>query len=641
MSERDGIGLHEDSEAMVTELTGLEITVGETKKRKRGSSMVRRDDCQVAVGERLYKRVLLSLGKPSYVLGLSANSLRPDNRIKLRLILKKLVRQHDWVAASGVLSVLLNGTQKESCPAANRFKYWVFMKLVQHMEGDYLNATSIDRVFSAWMSRIGSNGSHRRRSGPMEEDRIAVQLESILLHFREGDVEGELNNATSLVQEYKFESYPMFNMIIGMIFYQLWYSSISEDMQLEDSNQMYCTIPSDMEAYHPNSVVASGFVSDIGGSEGCNSVFSDDANVSLKCGSETSIMQHKQVFAGNGMNLDEEKIHTEDDVNQFSKSYPGDFQHRGLYANSADEVSSDHHGEFGLPILGNLDLWLRPLQADDSELDKVIRDGQYNEAVKYLSRAASSTPPILAALLPLVQLLLIRYDCKEALDMLENFCDNSSASLPHRLKSCILERIDPNNAVLLSRCYEDTLKSDPTCNQSLAKLVSLHHQGIYDSASLLEMIALHLEAATGEKTTWKELALCFLRASQQEEDQLSGIHGNGSEVPKQHSISFPRVPSFLINGVSGKSWRLRCRWWMNKHFSKSMLASEINAGDAQIVAYKAACASHMYGSEAKYAVEAFCYVCKQSDRESILFLKEHMRKAIGLNQTFSGKNLKK
>ncbi|CAN1793976.1 hypothetical protein LINPERHAP1_LOCUS20170 [Linum perenne] len=573
MSESDALSLDEDKDNQELALHGPENAVVESKKRNRNLSRMTDNDLQIKIAERQYKRVLLSLGKPSYVLGLTLRSLRPESRIKLRTLLRKLVRLHDWRAASGVLSVLSRDPQKQSSADIYRFKYWVFLKLLQHMEGDYLSPTTIDSIFDAWMASIGVNVSHRRRTNSMLEDQFVLRLESILFHFMQGDVEEERQNVRSLTQEREFEDHPMFNMIIGLMFYQLWYSGISENMQLEHPNQMHHALPLDMEADHTHSdVSASGFGCSAGDSEGNSVAFSETK--SLRCGSDTSVMKNKEVLDGNGIDSHNENIKAE-------------FQPRGFYVDSADEASYDQADNvYSMPDLPTL----------------------------------------------------------EALNVLDNFCINSSASLPHSLKSCILERIDTDNGDLLARCYEDALKSDPTCNQSLARLVTLHELGIYNSQRLLEMIATHLDASdTVENDTWKELASCFLRVSQLEEDNMSGCHyvsGDKPETQQQQqqqrcSVSYSRIPGFLIHGVSGKSWRLRCKWWMNRYFSRSMLASDIEAGDLQRLAYKAASAAHMYGRDAGYVVEAYKYIDKESsDRDLTVFLKEHMRDCIAFYQHF-------
>ncbi|CAN1235086.1 hypothetical protein LINPERPRIM_LOCUS4396 [Linum perenne] len=629
LSERDALSLDEDEDNQELALYGPENAVVESKKRDRNLSRMSDNDLQIKIAARQYKRVLLSLGKPSYVLGLTLSSLRPESRIKLRTLLRKLVKLHDWRAASGVLSVLSRDPQKQTSADIYRFNYWVFLKLLQHMEGDYLSPTTIDSIFDAWMARIGVNVSHRRRANSMLEDQFVLRLESILFHFMQGDVEEERQNVRSLTQEREFEDHPMFNVIIGLMNYQLWYSGIPENMQLEHSNQMHHALPLDMEADHTHSdVSASGFGCSAGHSEGNSVAFSETK--SLRCGSDTSVMKDKQVLDGDGIDSHKENIKAEDGVKQFSKSYPEEFQPRGFYVDSADEASYDQADNvYSVPDLPTFDLWLRPIHSDNCELGKIIQTDEYNNAVTHLLRAATSTPPVLAALLPLVQLLLIKNDWKEALNVVHNFCINSSASLPRRLKSCILEAIDPDNRELLCKCYEDTLNNDPTCSESLARLFTLHELGIYSSQRLLDMIATHLEGSdTAENDMWKELASCFLRVSQLEEDRMSGQQ-------QQQQERYSRIPDFLIHGVSGKSWRLRCRWWMNRFFSRRMLASDIAAGDLQRLAYKAASAAHMYGRDCGYVVEAYKHIDKESsDRELTVFLKEHRRDCIAFYQHF-------
>lgn len=48
-----------------------------------------------------------------------------------------------------------------------------------------------------------------------------------------------------------------------------------------------------------------------------------------------------------------------------------------------------------------------------------------------------------------------------------------------------MERVDPTDSLTLSTCFEDSLKSDPTCSESLAKLISLHQNGMLCLDTLL------------------------------------------------------------------------------------------------------------------------------------------------------------
>ncbi|KAF2310928.1 hypothetical protein GH714_018579 [Hevea brasiliensis] len=97
------------------------------------------------------------------------------------------------------------------------------------------------------------------------------------------------------------------------------------------------------------------------------------------------------------------------------------------------------------------------------------------------------------------KLLLIECKDKEAVHELERFCGISNASVPIRLRAYLLERVDPTNSFALSTCVEDSLKSDPTCRN-------------YSPESLLEMIALYLDAVFVEYNTWRNLLNAFLKS---------------------------------------------------------------------------------------------------------------------------------
>ncbi|KAK6230668.1 hypothetical protein QUC31_002186 [Theobroma cacao] len=118
------------------------------------------------------------------------------------------------------------------------------------------------------------------------------------------------------------------------------------------------------------------------------------------------------------------------------------------------------------------------------------------------------------------------------------------------------------------------------------------------------MFALLLEATNPESNTWRELASCFLKLYQHEEDRLSVcLNGNeGEQIPKL-SVNYNKMPKFFAEGKSRKVWRLRCKCWLKRHSAKKMLASEIASGFSELLTYKAACASHLYGQEFDYVVK--------------------------------------
>ena len=98
--------------------------VKKSNQRKRKNFIVD-EEGQMGSREKLAKRILLSLTRPSYVMGLGPKPLRKEHRTRLRYLLRRLINQHHWVAASGVLSAYMKGTLNDSSPFRNRLKFWV------------------------------------------------------------------------------------------------------------------------------------------------------------------------------------------------------------------------------------------------------------------------------------------------------------------------------------------------------------------------------------------------------------------------------------------------------------------------------------------------------------------------------------
>lgn len=108
---------------------------------------------------------------------------------------------------------------------------------------------------------------------------------------------------------------------------------------------------------------------------------------------------------------------------------------------------------------------------------------------------------------------------------------------------------------------------------------SWYYVGEYSVESLLEMIAWHLDATYAEYNTWRVFSLCFFILSNNEEDRISACASNNKDEHRQHRSSFlSTTPKMFTEGKLGKAWRLRCRWWLTRHFSRSRLESEIKAG---------------------------------------------------------------
>ncbi|PPD67740.1 hypothetical protein GOBAR_DD35384 [Gossypium barbadense] len=70
---------------------------------------------------KLDKRLKLSLTKPSFLLTLGRVHIGWENRQRLCYLLEGLVKRHNWGEASGVLSLLLNGTSNIGLRETNCF----------------------------------------------------------------------------------------------------------------------------------------------------------------------------------------------------------------------------------------------------------------------------------------------------------------------------------------------------------------------------------------------------------------------------------------------------------------------------------------------------------------------------------------
>lgn len=85
----------------------------------------------VDVLDKKFKRTRLCVAKPSYLISLLERSSTRSNYLKrLPKILLELLRQRNWREASGVLSVLMQGTMRDGSPTMNRLKYEVLFCFV-------------------------------------------------------------------------------------------------------------------------------------------------------------------------------------------------------------------------------------------------------------------------------------------------------------------------------------------------------------------------------------------------------------------------------------------------------------------------------------------------------------------------------
>ncbi|XP_038881523.1 uncharacterized protein LOC120073019 isoform X2 [Benincasa hispida] len=498
------------------------------------------------------------------------------------------------------------------------------MELLKHIEGDCMRPDRIRHIYDIWM----------KKNGPLKhwpiEDRFMVQLEYILFCLEEGKTEDAHQETLSLMQMPESVNDPMSNMIIGLTFRQLWFSTIPEEIQWRDSLQFHSPIQLDRMILN---------------SDKCSVSNSHGDGASCRSNTETSIMNDKVI------NVDSEghnEASLDVDHNIKMENHPQNFVAQDFCVRSAEKDENEasfldnggyQHYVSIFSALEGLDPILLPLHLPSSieswenaiSLCGEFLNDYYKDAVKHLDLALNSNPPILVALLPLIQLLLIGGQIDKVLDEMEKFCRDSNGALPFRLRAALVEHFDRSNNVLLSTCYEQILKKDPTCCHSLGKLVHMHRNGSYDLESLLEMIAVHLDGTYPEYDTWRELAMCFLKLHQSEEDRVSTACSIGNGGPKpMSSLNFNSNIKLLTVKNSRNTWRLRCRWWLTCHFGHK-ITSETSVGNLELLTYKAACACHLYGSSFKYAVEVYNLLDKQNDKDLFLFLKRHMKNSFGLH----------
>ncbi|XP_042948656.1 uncharacterized protein LOC122281327 isoform X4 [Carya illinoinensis] len=158
------------------------------------------------------------------------------------------------------------------------------------------------------------------------------------------------------------------------------------------------------------------------------------------------VMNDKQISGDADINQSRE-VSMNVDVGLQGENHTQNFQPQDVSMNSDENTGNEtpffNHGDYmqyasNLSTLWGMNTWLLPLQLpqptenpkDFINLHRKMLNDYYMDAVKYFQQALYSTPPLLVALLPLIQLLLIGGQVDEALIELEKLCSHSSAALP-------------------------------------------------------------------------------------------------------------------------------------------------------------------------------------------------------------------
>ncbi|KAL6606952.1 hypothetical protein ACP70R_042605 [Stipagrostis hirtigluma subsp. patula] len=547
------------------------------------------------------------------------------NRRRLGRILNELARAHQWRDAASVASTLLRGPRKPDSFEETRSLFVVAMEIHKRLAEDsgvqygsrsrfYLRT---QKLFDVWMRRLIWFPSCPKKH--------LVKLELALFYLSQGNIDNAYNATRTLIAKHELQREPILNLMHGLISYDKWYSGLPKDMQVEefDVYNEPCTVsmaPSGCEEFSLQD-----------DSDGNCSIDIDDASLPA-CSSESSI---------NNGNID-----------QKCDKKPGfvPVEENDPHASHVDEqmVDTDFRSVFfnisDIPTCG-LEKSLLPLRlkgASGTSNDcfdsywkyKSTSSTFYEDAVKCLRVSLHSNPPVMAALLPLIQILLLGDKLKDALNELEKTCHSSTTALPFRLRGRLLEYFDQNQISTISSCYEEALRRDPTCSYSVERLIKIHRKGrYYNAIQLLEVIALHLDSVNGKPCIWEELVSCFCRlfsgCATDYEDCISCNNAQGDAALSD----FSKFSSVFFEQHTRESWKVRCRWWMHHHFSQKAYTSDTLTDDCKLLASKAACASHLFGPEFPYVKAVGSYIAKQEALDEMSFLIRNMQISVKLQQS--------
>ncbi|GER53453.1 hypothetical protein STAS_30975 [Striga asiatica] len=599
----------------------------------------RSEDREARRREKKIRGTLLAASFPSYCLRQGIGDLqcfgekhRSQHRKRLWRLLYKLLLRHSWAEAGGVLSVLLQATAADRSPSVNRAKYSAALELLVKIKDKTVSSRRIQSVYELWMKKLGS--LHFNWSTIISQEKFAVGCEFTLNCLQRGNIEDAYQTALCAMQEKCFDGHPLANLVVGLTFYELWYSDVPKELQMtkvdSSGTYVYPEVPGD------------GIGMRMDFSKGNDALEAEESNSGSQCDLNTSVAFDKVVENSESQQIGPMDI--DDNVKKETSYASSQSCKSGMESAKAggDSEHSLSHYSGDLPSVSifytrDLPPWLLPikLQSSHENLEdalythRKLHNNHYKSALKHLHVALNSTPPVVEALHPRIQMLLLGDQVQEAIDELETLSHSSDSVLLLRLKASILEHFDSGNFVKIYTCYEDILKKDPACSDSLARLILMHSGGDYDTQSLVEMIALHLEATYGSCDTWRELASCFLRLSQCQEDRIStcGVSSDGHVQGRLgHSNTNPEL---FTHGESGKTWRFRAKWWLSRHFNDRILMSDISSGDLKLLTFKAAVASHIYGRHFRYVVKASECIEKENEKELYSLLQMNILNSVG------------
>lgn len=626
----------------------------------------------------------------------SANDkLTMHHNHRLRGILAELLSQHRWKESAGVLSVLLKASVKDNYFFRHQYKYWAAMEVLRQLEGFVQqNAITYKRIYLLLKSKQPApKRAINKRLRP------AIQLELALHLMSQGDLFGAREASKSVIQEPQFRDDPVANLLHGLILRHLWYDGVTEGLNIGENS---VTTPlEDMEIdISENISISCGpaanspFASrenskrqnlrslDSDSSIGNEKEFSKESghpfskkqcsrgtvyNIHEHHVESTVYDTHENDVAGavydtgehhiEGVVYDNCEHHVQGSVYDTREHhvdggvYDTREHHVQGFNEDREECSSSDEGDISEAMTVNcssgLDRRLFPVRLPRTPENTryIIPPETSNvrelrlEALKHFQVALSSSPPLIAALLPYLQLLLSTGQVMEAWKMVEAFCRNSNHLLPFSLRARLAESLSSKQSQLLKRCYEEVLCKNPASVRSIKGLVNLHKKGDYQTESLLEYIALHLDATYGCTYIWRELASCFLKMqakcqSEHEMDRISTQqNGNHSDARYKIFTYANQLPNMFQKAESRTTWKLRCRWWARRHFNTERIYLEQQEnGDWEYMTFKAACACHILGPKFGYVSDIVRALQSVEKKDMLSVLKSHIQCSLRLHE---------
>ncbi|CAI9088738.1 OLC1v1023159C1 [Oldenlandia corymbosa var. corymbosa] len=566
-------------------------------------------------------------------------SLRSMHRRRLRLLLKKLIGKGNWVEASGVLSVLLQASPSETSTSRIRRKYWAALEVMHHVKGDNISKRKLQLVYDLMIKKLG-----RKKSRPTKE-RFAAQCEFIIFCLTRGDIEDAHQAALCLMQEPGFESDSVSNFLVGLTYFQRWYLGIPREMKLEDISQSAAPMKPVMSegGIHSeewmNSVTA--FQSQmseglIGMSiDGHNAVETQGTKFPLNCTSSTSVGNGKDNSRIIGDPIRKLPMEVDDNLHKETLKKE-DLSMDSAERQGREDLHDDEIPSTSIFYTPGLPPWLLPLQLPRSTenledfiyMQRGSLNDNYRNGLKYLRAALYLEPSAHEAFHPLIQMLLAGDKVEEALNEAEKF--NPCTVFQLRLKTSLLEHFNNSNNPKIFAQVEDSLRRNPTCSHSMAKLIDMHLNGHCSTEKVVELIGLHLDGTFAQCGMWEVFASCLLNLAHGEGDRLSGCsEGDQNRERRKYTYDINQIPDMFCGSESQSSWQLRCKWWQKRHYSRKMLESEIVEGDLRLVTYKAAAACHLYGREFGYVVKAAEHLEGEKRMDLLPTLRIHMQNSVG------------